>query len=236
MSRHSGNLSSIRPFSGSSRIIVGSGHSLPVTHMGTGALATSTSSLQLRNVLLSPSLVKNLLSVRQLCRENPISVEFDAFGFSVKDLRTRTVILRSDSDGDLYPVSGSSSPRSPFAGIASADLWHQRLGHPGDPAFRRTVSSFQFQCSKSSPHSCHACRLGKHARLPFSSSQNCSFFPFQLLHMDVWTSPVVSISGYQFYLVILDDYTHYVWSFPLKHKSDVLSVLATFFAYVQTQF
>jgi hypothetical protein len=53
MSRHSGNLSSIRPYSSSSRIIVGSGNSLPVTHTGTGALATSTSSLQLRNVLLS---------------------------------------------------------------------------------------------------------------------------------------------------------------------------------------
>lgn len=61
-------------------------------------------------------------------------------------------------------------------------------------------------------------------------------FPFQTLHLDVWTSPVVSISGYQFYLVVLDDYTHYAWTFPLKHKSEIFSILTEFFAYVQTQF
>ena len=61
-------------------------------------------------------------------------------------------------------------------------------------------------------------------------------FPFHVLHLDVWKSPVVSISGYQFYLVVLDDYTHYVWTFSLKHKSEVLPVLLDFYAYVQTQF
>lgn len=61
-------------------------------------------------------------------------------------------------------------------------------------------------------------------------------FPFHLLHLDVWTSPVVSISGYKFYLVILDDYTHYVWSFPVKHKSEIFQILFEFFAYVQAQF
>ena len=45
-----------------------------------------------------------------------------------------------------------------------------------------------------------------------------------------------SISGYEFYLVILDDFTHYVWTFPLKHKSEVASVLTEFHAYVRTQF
>ena len=83
---------------------------------------------------------------------------------------------------------------------------------------------------------CSACRLGKHTRLPFQSSSSFSLFPFQTLHLDVWTSPVVSISGYQFYLVVLDDYTHYAWTFPLKHKSEIFSILTEFFAYVQTQF
>lgn len=86
------------------------------------------------------------------------------------------------------------------------------------------------------PYPCHACRLGKHVCLPFSESDGCTYFPFQLLHLDVWTSPVTSISGYQFYLVILDDYTHYVWTFPLKNKSDVLLILRDFYAYARTQF
>ena len=148
------------------------------------------------------------------------------------------MILRSDSEGDLYPVLPGSPtvPRRPFAGVASVDLWHQRLGHPSQGALRSLASTFPFACTKSSPHACHACRVGKHIRLPFEQSSSCSYFPFQLLHLDVWTSPVVSISGYEYYLVILDDFTHYTRTFPLKQKSEVADVLTAFYAYVRTQF
>jgi len=47
---------------------------------------------------------------------------------------------------------------------------------------------------------------------------------------------VISNSGFQYYLVILDDFSHYVWTFPLRRKSDVVSTLSTFHAFVQTQF
>ena len=59
---------------------------------------------------------------------------------------------------------------------------------------------------------------------------------FQLLHSDVWTSPVASNTGYLYYLVLLDDYSHYVWTFPLRRKSDALATLTTFYSYVTTQF
>jgi transposase InsO family protein len=59
---------------------------------------------------------------------------------------------------------------------------------------------------------------------------------FQLLHRDLWTSPITSVSGHKYYLVILDDYSHYLWTFPLRLKSDTFSTLSNFFAYVHTQF
>jgi transposase InsO family protein len=52
----------------------------------------------------------------------------------------------------------------------------------------------------------------------------------------VWTSPVVSCSGFKYYLVLIDDFTHYAWSFPLRAKSEVLQCLIHFHAYIQTQF
>lgn len=61
-------------------------------------------------------------------------------------------------------------------------------------------------------------------------------FPFQLVHSDVWTSPVYNHSGYKYYIVFLDDYTHYLWTFPLRQKSDVLPTIQAFIAYVHTQF
>jgi transposase InsO family protein len=72
--------------------------------------------------------------------------------------------------------------------------------------------------------------------LPFQSSVSESYFPFQLVHSDVWTSPISSHSGYKYYVVFLDDYTHYIWTFPLRQKSDVGSIIRTFFSYARTQF
>ena len=86
MTNSPGNLHTIYPSRSHSHIIVGSGEHLPITHTGVGSLITGTSPLQLRNVQLAPSLIKNLMSVRQLCRNNPVTVEFDLLGFSVKDL------------------------------------------------------------------------------------------------------------------------------------------------------
>ena len=59
---------------------------------------------------------------------------------------------------------------------------------------------------------------------------------FDLIHCDLWTSPVLSVSGYKYYLVDLDDCSHYLWTLPLRLKSDMFSILTNFFAYVKTQF
>jgi hypothetical protein len=44
------------------------------------------------------------------------------------------------------------------------------------------------------------------------------------------------VLGSKYYLVILDDFTHYLWTFPLKLKSDTFTILSNFIAYVSTQF
>jgi hypothetical protein len=72
--------------------------------------------------------------------------------------------------------------------------------------------------------------------LPFASSTHRAEKPFDLVHLNLWTSPIVSVSGYKYYLVIFDVCTHYLWTFPLKLKSDTFTTLSNFFAYVSTQF
>ena len=44
------------------------------------------------------------------------------------------------------------------------------------------------------------------------------------------------MSGYKYYLVIIDDFSHYAWTFPLRLKSDTFVTISNFFAYVRTQF
>jgi hypothetical protein len=118
----------------------------------------------------------------------------------------------------------------------SVDLWHLGLGHLGHHTLRQTLPQLEFSCSKSVSHSCQACQFCKHVRLPFTASNSVSYVPFQIIHADVWTSPVSSCSGFKYYLVLIDDLTHYVWTFPLRCKSDVYACLVSFHAYVSTQF
>lgn len=220
-----------------SRIVVGNGASMPITHSGHTVILTPSSSLQLHNILVSPSLIKNLISVRALTRDNSISIEFDPFGFTVKDLHTRVALFRSDSTGDLYPLRPSPPcSATPQSFSVTVDTWHARLGHPGRDVQQRILQFFPFTCTPSSSHSCHACRIGKHVRLPFSESLSISTVPFQLVHCDLWTSPIPSNSGLKYYLVVLDDFYHYTWTFPLRRESDVPTTLINFHAYVRTQF
>jgi hypothetical protein len=80
-----------------SSITVGNGARIPVTSRGSSILKIDMSNFTLNNILVAPSLVHNLLSVRQFTRDNSCSIEFDASGFSVKEPRTGRVILRDSS-------------------------------------------------------------------------------------------------------------------------------------------
>jgi hypothetical protein len=66
----------------------------------------------------------------------------------------------------------------------------------------------------------HACQLGRHTHMPFVSSAFSADNNFDLIHCDLWISPIVNISRCKYYLVILDDHSHFVWTFPLRVKFD----------------
>nr|GEV02945.1 ribonuclease H-like domain-containing protein [Tanacetum cinerariifolium] len=144
-------------------VSVGDGHSIRVTNTGHSILPTPTRSLHLNNVFITSHIVKNLIYVRQFVRGNNCTIEFDAFGFSVKDFLTRRVLLQCDSTGDLYPVTAPSP--IPHVFLVSQHTWHQRLGHPGGKLLRRLISSNFISCNKEKPLVlCHACQLGKHKK------------------------------------------------------------------------
>ncbi|GJT07254.1 ribonuclease H-like domain-containing protein [Tanacetum coccineum] len=145
------------------------------------------------------------------------------------------LLLRCDSTDDLYPVTAPSP--IPHTFLVNQHTWHQRLGHPGSDVLRRLISNNVISCNKEKPHVlCHACQLGKHVRLPFDSSSTIVTSCFDIIHSDVWTSPIPSLSGFKYYVLFLDHYSHFVWVYPLIHKSDVLSKFMLFRNYVRTQF
>ncbi|GJR32356.1 ribonuclease H-like domain-containing protein [Tanacetum coccineum] len=184
-------------------IHVGDGNSIPITNTGHIIIPSLHRPLHLHNVLITPNIIKNLIYVRQFTRDNNCTIEFDAFGFLVKDLLTRHILLRCDSSGDLYLVTKPSTVPAAFVSTSSS-TWHQRLGHPGDDVLRSLSSRHLISCNKErSPHVCHACQLGKHVKLPFHSSISSVKQCFDIIHSDLWTSPIGSQVAYL--LIYVDD-------------------------------
>ncbi|GKB91464.1 ribonuclease H-like domain-containing protein [Tanacetum coccineum] len=171
---------------------VGDGKSIPVTNTGHNIIPSHHRPLHLHNVLVTLNIIKNLIFVHQFTRDNNCTIEFDAFGFFVKDYLTRHILLRCDSSSDLYLVTKLST--SPIAFLStSASTWHQRLGHPDDQVLCSLVSNHFISCNKEkSSHICHACQLGKHVKLPFHSSDSIVEHCFDIIHSDLWISPIIS--------------------------------------------
>ena len=158
----SGILKAVTNTSRPRSVLVGDGSAIPVVSVEHTEIPNPYRPPHLYNVLITPNIIKNLISVRQFTKQNKCSIEFDEFGFSVKDYLTRQMLLRCDSTDDLYPVTSSKLALT----ISSQPLWHQRLGHPSDAAFRFLVSNNFISCNKHKNHSlCHSCQLGKNVRL-----------------------------------------------------------------------
>jgi hypothetical protein len=228
-----------------SSIIVGNGSSLPVTSVGDSVFSGP---FYLNNILLVPDMVQSLLSVRRFTTDNLCSMDFDPFGLSVKELSTRNVIIRSNSTGPLYKLHlpRSTTPSvgamatlaaTPHALAAVAPTtWHSRLGHLGPDALSSLSRSSFILCTSNKHEFCHACQLVKHTRLPFIAHHIMRNIHLILYVLIFGHFLFFSVSGSKYYLVILDDFTHYLWTFPLKLKSDTFTTLSNFFAYVSTQF
>ena len=53
--------------------------------------------------------------------------------------------------------------------------------------------------------------------------------PLEILHTDLWgPASVISSQGYIYYMSFVDDFTRFTWIFPLKTKSEILSVFKIF--------
>ena len=154
----------------------------------------------------------------------------------MKDLQTRQTILRSDSTGDLYPVFPTSNKlTSGHSALfsTSSNTWHRRLAHLSNQSMSSLISSKFLSCNKHDlSHVCDACQIGKQIKLPFSLVTA----PFQIIHSDLWTSPVQSLSGIRYYVLFLDQFSHFLWVYPIRSKAEVFSKFHLFFKYVENQF
>ncbi|GKA16980.1 putative RNA-directed DNA polymerase [Tanacetum coccineum] len=94
------------------------------------------------------------------------------------------------------------------------------------PVSNKSLSSF-----------CNSCHIGKSSKLHLSSSNYKSTHILDLLVCDVWgLTPITSSDGHNYFLLCVDDFSRYMWIFPLTHKSDVFNVFKQFITVIERQF
>lgn len=112
-------------------------------------------------------------------------------------------------------------------------LWHNRLGHPTAKIVQNALSSCNIKISNKTDVNfsdlCAACCLGKHHKFPFPNSTTEYTKPLQLLHSDLWgPAPIISSSGYKYYISYIDAYSRHTWIYMLRTKCEASPTFLTF--------
>ena len=123
---------------------------------------------------------------------------------------------------------------------SSINVLHRQLGHPSSKVMKHVLTNckhLQFSNKTQIPDFCDACQYGKVHKLHFGVTENKTASPLELIHTDLWgPTPITSLNGYRYYISFIDDYSRYTLIYPLKAKSQALSVFITFRTQVEKQF
>jgi hypothetical protein len=231
------------PYTGMDQLHVGNGQGLLINHSGSSRLIYHNASFLLTHLMHVPHIKKNLLSVSQFTRDNHVYFEFHPSYFCIKDQVTGKTLLRGFSKDGLYTLPNCPPPPPPprlafFGERASVDRWHCRLGHPSLRIVSQVLRAHHLAVLKNKSSAvCPVCRMGKSHELPFPFSPSVSNFPLELVFTDVWgPSPFYSNNGHRYYVCFIDDFSKFVWLFPLATKSDVVSTFHKFQTHVEKLF
>ena len=83
---------------------------------------------------------------------------------------------------------------------------------------------------------CKGCALGKYAKTAFPASDSRSKGVVDLVHSDVCGKIlVVSLSGYQYYVTFIDDFSMKTWIYFMKIKDEVFNRFQEFKVLVENQ-
>ncbi|CAO1612677.1 unnamed protein product [Jaminaea pallidilutea] len=229
-------LSDIKPATG--KIGTAGPMDLDCTAIGSTVVKTSHGNMKLLRVLFVPELKENLISLLTLIRSG-VSIEWskDKLTFKLKD---GTPVEVPVFCSDTRPQILSTHHTAGTATSAAVDhlLLHETLGHPG-PKHETRMIELPTPHADGTKHiipQCPPCDMAKStkARLPRYSSAAKSNVTAERLHIDI-LSQFAGHSSYRFALVVVDDYSSFVFVTPLINKGQAIGALIDIVARIERQ-
>ncbi|MBW0478281.1 hypothetical protein O181_017996 [Austropuccinia psidii MF-1] len=177
--------------------------------IGNITIFSNGNTLNLSNFQFVPKLSCNLISLLQLFN-NKLTINQKDSNFQL--VSNGAIILQEYIKNNLMKIN-LKTPSS-FVTTSINDLWHKRLGHLG----RLPVCNMGLP-SNHAP--CITCDLNKAHLLPFKHKFELVSSPLDCVHIDI-VGPITpsSISGYPYFLTIVDQATSFKMIYFLKNKSD----------------
>ena len=231
------------PLQSSITITLGDGHSLQAIGHGNVTLKMKlplerVETCTLHDVLFVPDLAYNLLSITAASKRRKVTT-FTEEVCEIRDLESK-LIASGHREGSLYYLDQQDDIHQVCTSQESKRvIWHRRLGHLGSSGMeelvkRQMIRGLDFDCKQVSEF-CEPCTRGKSHRLPFKrKSERRTRHPLELVHTDVCGKiGTKSLSGGEYFVSFIDDYTCHSWIFVLKRKSDVYSCFQKWKAQVE---
>jgi histone deacetylase 1/2 len=121
-------------------------------------------------------LVKNLLSVNRLVRDNNTFLEFHPNHFVVKEQDTKRILFKGSCEGGLYPLKPPLNKEVLGVFKPTTSTWHHRLGHASQQVVHKILSrqKIPFIRTQNNNEICDACQKGKSHQLPYPKSTSIS--------------------------------------------------------------
>ena len=214
--------------------LAGEGMSIRSTHSGEKTYYALDAMGTIRPITTKafyvPELDQDLLAGRALTKANYriiLDEDQSVSGIFPKvdgEIDPSTGFLFAKSDG-LFFIETVPLTESKYSSMSGYKLWHKRLAHSSVQTIKDTIPHSkglqELDRVKMDQHiDCPACMVGKAKLQPYPKSKDHAVRPLERVYIDMMSSAVTSIEGYDYALIITDDASMFRWVYGLKTKDE----------------
>lgn len=213
------------------------GHALKITKAG----KIDADECLLNDVLFSPDLSKNLMSVGEIVKSDA-EVIFSKSG--VKIVKNGSVVLSGPfQENGLFTVKLNQSEQQHGLMLSKIDCvmdWHKKLGHLGATKMREVQAqcigtNFSVVDIEKILKNCEICFKAKQTRESFGKERTRGSRVLEIIHTDVFGPADETWDGKRYYVSFQDDFTGFIQIYLMAHKDEVFGFFKEYVAEVEAK-